>query len=116
MPIAISSRFDFTCDQPTDIILQFEAAAIPEQRVLSTDTRINCADIARVAAHDGIGERVLFEATGKIESEYISLADYDGLVRLLVEIGRRLDEPKLAPPLMDRLDDLFKHRRAVLAR
>ena len=79
MPIAISSRFDFTCDQPTDIILQFEAAAIPEQRVLSTDTRINCADIARVAAHDGIGERVLFEATGKIEVGYEALVEVERL-------------------------------------
>ena len=59
MPIAISSRFDFTCDQPTDLILQFEAAAIPEQTILSTDTRINSADIARVPAHDSVGERVL---------------------------------------------------------
>jgi endoglucanase len=55
------------------------------------------------------------EATGKIDSEYISLADYDGLVRLLVEIGRRLDEPKLAPPLKGRLDDLFASRRGVLS-
>ena len=80
MPIAISSRFDFTCDQPTDLILQFEAAAIPEQTILSTNTRINCPDIARVAAHDGIGERVLFQAQGKIEVEYEALVEVNRIV------------------------------------
>ncbi|MFA9201361.1 MAG: transglutaminase family protein [Cypionkella sp.] len=71
MPIAISATFDFMLDQPTDLILQFEAAAIPEQTILSADTRLTCgADYARVPAHDGIGERVLIHADGKFEVAY----------------------------------------------
>jgi len=80
MPIAISAQFDFQLDQPTDIILQFEAAAIPEQAILSADTQLNCAEIARVPAHDGVGERVLFQAQGRIEVSYQALAEVNRLV------------------------------------
>jgi len=54
------------------------------------------------------------ERTGRIAAETISVSDFDGLVRLLVEIGRRLDKPAKAPPLRERLDGLFARRRAVL--
>jgi hypothetical protein len=51
MPIEISTRFSFTLDTAADVLLQFEAAAIPEQRVLSAETRLGAAgDGVRVAA------------------------------------------------------------------
>jgi endoglucanase len=52
--------------------------------------------------------------TARVGPEEISVADYHGLVRLLIEIGRRLDEPKASPSLRDRLDPLFARRRALL--
>jgi transglutaminase-like putative cysteine protease len=71
MPIAITTHFDFTLDQPTDLILQFEAANIPEQAVLWANTRMTCGgDHARVPAHDGVGERILIHAQGKFEVTY----------------------------------------------
>lgn len=80
MPIAISARFDFTLDQPTDLILQFEAAAIPEQTILSAKTTMTCGgDCARVAAHDGIGERVLVHAQGRFEVAYEALVEVNRL-------------------------------------
>ncbi len=85
MPIAISIKFDFSLDQPTDLILQFEAAAIPEQTILSSNTQISCADFARVPAHDAIGERVLFQAEGSIEVAYQALVDVN---RLAPELAR----------------------------
>ncbi|MGX7953696.1 transglutaminase domain-containing protein [Tsuneonella sp. HG249] len=76
MPIAISTRFDFMLDQPTDLILQFEAATIPEQTVLSAHTDLTCgADYARVPAHDGVGERVLVHAEGRFEVGYEALVE-----------------------------------------
>ena len=54
------------------------------------------------------------EATGKIAAETISLSDYHGLIRLLVAIGERLDDPGRSVPLRSRLDDLFDARRRVL--
>ena len=38
MPIDIKTHFAFTLDQPTDLLLQFQAAALPEQRIIETDT------------------------------------------------------------------------------
>jgi endoglucanase len=51
------------------------------------------------------------EATGRIAAEVISVADFDGLVRLLVAVGQSLDLPDQAPPLRSRLDKLFADRR-----
>jgi transglutaminase-like putative cysteine protease len=80
MPIAISVTFDFTLDHPTDLILQFEAAAIPEQSIRSSDTRITRSEhSARVPAHDAIGERVLVEADGKFEVGYTALVEVNRL-------------------------------------
>ncbi len=80
MPIAITTSFDFRLDQPTDVILQFEAAAIPEQTIISTTTNLTCGDeCARVAAHDGIGERVLIHANGHFEVHYEALGEVNRL-------------------------------------
>ena len=86
MTIAINARFDFELDQPTDIILQFEAADIPEQKIISANTRMTPTDAARVPAHDGVGERVLFQAEGKIEVSYQAVVDVQRLVPELAEL------------------------------
>ena len=76
MPIAISVTFDFTLEHPTDLILQFEAAAIPEQTIHSSNTQLTRSEhSARVPAHDSIGERVLVEADGKFEVSYTALVE-----------------------------------------
>jgi putative aminopeptidase FrvX len=50
----------------------------------------------------------------RIDSEVISLADYHGLVHLLVEVGRSLDCRDRCPSFKDRLGPLFARRRALL--
>src|SRR6478752_9543086 len=85
MPIEISTRFSFSLDRLCDVLLQFEAAAIPEQRIRVRDTRITGADhIARIAAQDGIGERVWLHVEGRCEVSYTASAT---IHRLLPEIG-----------------------------
>lgn len=80
MPITISTRFDFSIDQPTDLILHFEAAAIPEQEILSTTTTLSDSEhCARVPAHDGIGERVLIRAGGQFAVAYDAVVDVQRL-------------------------------------
>ncbi len=54
------------------------------------------------------------EAKKKIEAERISLRDFENLVKLLSALGPRLNDPKLAPPLKERLDKLFESRRGLL--
>jgi len=85
MPIDISTRFAFSLDRVCDVLLQFEAAAIPEQRMASRKTRITGAEhIARIAAQDGIGERVWLHVEGRCEVTYSASVTID---RLLPEIG-----------------------------
>ena len=55
------------------------------------------------------------DATGRIDHETISLADYHGLIRLLIALGRGLDDPNTAPPLTARLTSLFDRHQHLLA-
>ena len=76
MPIEISARFDFELDEPSDVLLQFEAAAIPEQEILDSNCRTSAADdLARVPAQDAIGERLWVRAHGKFEIHYTARVD-----------------------------------------
>jgi transglutaminase-like putative cysteine protease len=71
MTLTISASFAFSTDQPTDVLLQFEAAAIPEQRVVTTETKMSDAEhCARVAAEDDIGERIWLRSNGRFEVDY----------------------------------------------
>lgn len=71
MPLDISARFTFRLDCPSDVLLQFEAAHLPEQAVLSADTRLSDAiSMARVPAGDMIGERILLRAEGEFAVDY----------------------------------------------
>lgn len=81
MLISISSRFAFTTDAPTDVLLQFEAAALPEQHIVSSDCRLSEArHTARVAAEDSIGERIWLEVNGRFEVDYHAVVDVQRLV------------------------------------
>lgn len=71
MPIDIDCSFAFSLDQPTDVLLQFEAARIPEQTVLQAETHLtDCAHQARVPALEDIGERIWIRASGEVEVRY----------------------------------------------
>lgn len=71
MQIDISARFSFTLPQQTDLLLQFEAAAVPEQAVLNARTLFSPdADHVRVPAQDMIGERIWLTAQGPVEIAY----------------------------------------------
>lgn len=95
MPIDISTRFAFSVDRLSDVLLQFEAAAIPEQRILASDSTTSEAEhIARIAAQDGIGERIWLHVEGRCEVAYSARVEID---RLLTDIGslRRLEPHEL---------------------
>lgn len=71
MPIDISCRFAFILDRPSDVLLQFEAAAIPEQQVLHAQTDLPAAEyLARVDAEDSIGERIWLRGEGELTINY----------------------------------------------
>jgi transglutaminase-like putative cysteine protease len=89
MPIEISTRFAFSLDKLCDVLLQFEAAAIPEQRIAARTTRITGAEhIARIAAQDGIGERVWLHVEGRCEVSYSASATIHRLLPDLAALDR----------------------------
>lgn len=91
MSVDICVRFAFTCDQPTDVLLQFEAAMIPEQYSHEYNTMITPTEhFARVPAQDAIGERIWLRAQGLVEVAYDATVEVQ---RKLPDISRlaRLD-------------------------
>lgn len=105
MPIDISARFTFDLDRATDVLLQFEAAAIPEQRIVSADTRMSEAQhMARVPAQDAIGERIWLRAQGRFEVAYQASVEVD---RLLIECSdlKRMDPHDLPGEAVEYLFD-----------
>lgn len=71
MPIDIAARFTFSVADQADVLLQFEAAQIPEQRVEQYESiRPGTRHMARVAAQDGIGQRIWLHAQGRYEVTY----------------------------------------------
>jgi len=90
MGIEITARFAFSVERLSDVLLQFEAAAIPEQRVVACNTQMSRAEhIARINAQDDIGERIWLHVDGRFEVSYTAqvrvnrmLADVATLARL----------------------------------
>ena len=85
MAISIDLSFAFDLPEATDVLLQFEAAVIPEQRLLATDTWVTKGEhFARIPAQDDIGERIWIRAAGRYDVSYKAEVEVD---RLLPEIG-----------------------------
>ena len=80
MTISIETRFSFRLPARGDVLLQFEAAAIPEQQLRESETRFpeGCR-VARVSAEDDIGERVWLRGEGVVEVEHRALVDVERL-------------------------------------
>ena len=76
MPIEIQAHFTFNLPRPADVLLQFEAAAIPEQQIRSCNTQLSEAmHLARVPAKDDIGERIWLRAQGQFQVDYTASID-----------------------------------------
>lgn len=71
MKLRISAALDYWFERPTDVLLQLEAAMIDEQFVDSAHIEVvPGTDFARVAAHDGIGDRIWVRAEGRLVARY----------------------------------------------
>lgn len=92
MRLSIRSQLDYSFENPTDILLQLEAAAIPEQAIDAARLDISdCEHFARVAAQDGIGERIWVRAQGRLT------VDYRATVTIHRLLADRLKLPKVPP-------------------
>ena len=91
MKIRIESLLDYYFEHPTDVLLQVEAAILPEQYVDGFIDVTQCDHFARVAAHDEIGDRIWIRVQGKLIVDYRATVKVD---RILADV-RQL--PKVPP-------------------
>lgn len=89
MTLSIETHFRFRAEQPTDVLLQFEAAAIPEQILTEVWTELSDSDhVARVAAQDGIGERIWVSVDGGFEVRHRARADLNRIICDLASLDK----------------------------
>ena len=88
MTLSIAAHLDYWFEHPTDVLLQFEAAATPEQVISHAHLDITpCEHFARVPALDLIGERIWVRLQGRL------LVDYRARVRIERRNAGTLDLP-----------------------
>lgn len=71
MNLAIDVHLLYRLAGPTDLLLQIEAADVADQRVLSAHIDLPPSEhFARVAAEDGLGERIWLRTEGEFRCNY----------------------------------------------
>ena len=71
MTIEITVALEYSFEQSTDIMLQIEAAAIPEQYLEQAHIDVgNVQHFARTAGHDMIGDRLWLRTSGLLQVDY----------------------------------------------
>ncbi|MEP7223015.1 MAG: transglutaminase family protein [Novosphingobium sp.] len=71
MKLNIHTQLDYSFTEPTDVVLQLEAAPLDEQQVEAAYIAISpTAAFARVAGHDGIGDRVVLNVESRLTVDY----------------------------------------------
>lgn len=84
MTLQIHTRFEYDFFDPTDVLVQIEAAIIPEQSISRHYIDVSPVDhFARVPGHDTIGERIWLRLAGRLTVDYTATATIE---RLLVDI------------------------------
>jgi transglutaminase-like putative cysteine protease len=92
MSLSIRAQLDYWFAQPTDVLLQFEAAAVPEQVIETAQLDItDTQHFARVVSQDAIGERIWVRVEGRL------LVDYRATVRIERLIADCLRLPAVPP-------------------
>lgn len=71
MKLSIRTALEYHFDEPTDILLQVEAAMIPEHTVERAHIALSPTEhFARVPGHDGIGDRIWLRRQGTLSVDY----------------------------------------------
>lgn len=71
MKFSIQAHLDYFLPAPTDVLLQLEAAVIPEQHIEAALIRISQTEhFARVPGLDGIGDRIWLHHQGQLLVDY----------------------------------------------
>lgn len=71
MTLSISCELTYAFAGPTDILMQIEAAVLPEQRIVKAGLGLSPVDhFSRVPGHDEVGERIWLRATDQLIVDY----------------------------------------------
>ncbi|MEG3179707.1 transglutaminase-like domain-containing protein [Sphingomonas sp. LT1P40] len=96
MKLHIRAHLDYNFATPSDVLIQLEAAAIPEQVIESANLNLSsCEHFARVPAQDAIGERIWLRAEGQLTVDYEATVSIQRLVRDCSTLPRV--EPRFLP-------------------
>lgn len=96
MKLSIRAELDYRFAEPTDVLLQVEAAAIPEQWIESANINVApCDHFARVSAHDTIGDRIWLRANGQLSVRYEAIVSINRLLTQCLDLPRV--EPRFLP-------------------
>ncbi len=88
MKLLVQAALDYTLAQPCDVMLQVEAAALSNQRIIETAIELPGTDhFARIPGHHGIGERIWVRLGGELSLRY----------HAVVQIDRRLPDLAALP-------------------
>jgi len=80
MKLEIQAALEYFFPMPSDVLLQLEAAIIPEQTVESAHIAISPTDhFARVQGHDTIGERIWLRVQGQLSVDYTATVEINRL-------------------------------------
>ena len=91
MRLSIATRLDYNFAAPTDVLLQLEAAAIPEQLIEQAHIDVsNCLHFARVPAQDMIGDRIWVRVQGRMVVDYRSTVMVNRIVDDCLELEKIL--------------------------
>ena len=89
MALSIEMNFAFRTEEVIDVLLQFEAAMIPEQTLRDYHTLIPPHEhFARIPAQDGIGDRLWIRAQGRVEAGYRARVQVDRMLSELSQLER----------------------------
>ncbi|KHK93691.1 transglutaminase-like domain-containing protein [Novosphingobium malaysiense] len=95
MKIAIETRLEYAVPGPVDVLLQIEAAMIPEQTVLHAHIDLPQAEhFARVPGQSDIGDRIWLRLSEPLNVRYEAEVEIN---RLLADVG---DLPRTPPHLL----------------
>ena len=95
MRLKIAVELHYTIDPAADVLLQVEVAAMPDQRLITSDLRVSAGGrIVAVPGEDGIGQR-----TWAPQATYLQL-NYDALVDVARPVVDLAALPSTAPSAM----------------
>ncbi|MEG3164987.1 transglutaminase family protein [Sphingomonas sp. PB2P19] len=96
MRLSIDVRLDYGINGDADVLLQIEAAAMADQRIIDESLTIwSESPIRAVRGEDGIGQRCWARGHGRLVAEYRAIVD---VAREKVELDRyRATPPRMLP-------------------